>query len=103
MSIEESLERIALALEYLVIKDKGSEIELRNYRNDNLKSLSEMNGYDELSIRTQNTLRNLKIRYLPDLLNKTESELRGLNGIGLHAMAEIRRVLEKNNLGLEEY
>ena len=57
---------------------------------------------EDLSTRTQNALADASIRTIGGLVQKNESELLAIDGIGDKGIEEIRDVLKKFDLGLKE-
>ena len=55
----------------------------------------------ELSNRAKNCLKGEDIRYLAQLVDKSESELNGIRGFGSTSLAEIKGKLEEAGLSLE--
>jgi hypothetical protein len=54
----------------------------------------------ELSVRPSNCLRNNKIYYIGDLIQKTENDLLSIKNFGQESLAEIKYELEKYGLTL---
>jgi len=63
--------------------------------NENLfRSVSEL----ELSVRSSNCLKNANIRYIYELVQKTESEMLKTKNFGRKSLNEIKRILEEMDL-----
>ena len=74
-------------------KSKGEEIEL----NENLlRPVDEL----ELSVRSANCLQNADIRYLGELVQKTEQEMLKTKNFGRKSLNEIKEVLQEMGLRL---
>ena len=54
----------------------------------------------ELSVRSANCLKNARIRYIGDLITKTESEMLRTKNFGRKSLNEIKDILKKMGLGL---
>lgn len=54
----------------------------------------------ELSVRSRNCLNKMKIKSLGDLIKKSEPELLSYKNFGETSLAEIKEILDRNNLSL---
>jgi DNA-directed RNA polymerase subunit alpha len=71
------------------------EKEVEEKVNENLfKPVSEL----ELSVRSSNCLKNANIRYIYELVQKTESEMLKTKNFGRKSLNEIKRILEEMDL-----
>lgn len=71
------------------------EKEVEERVNENLfKPVSEL----ELSVRSSNCLKNANIRYIYELVQKTESEMLKTKNFGRKSLNEIKRILEEMDL-----
>jgi DNA-directed RNA polymerase subunit alpha len=76
---------------------KPQEKEERSKLNENLfKSVDEL----ELSVRSANCLKNADIRYIGDLVQKTEAEMLKTKNFGRKSLNEIREILSEMGLNL---
>ena len=76
------------------------EVEKHNFMNNNLfRSADDL----ELSVRSANCLKNARIRYIGDLVTKTEQEMLRTKNFGRKSLNEIKEVLKNMglNLGME--
>ena len=76
------------------------EVEKHNFVNNNLfRSADDL----ELSVRSANCLKNARIRYIGDLVTKTEQEMLKTKNFGRKSLNEIKEVLKNMglNLGME--
>jgi len=78
-----------------VLEEKGSEIEELKFDPNLLRKVDEL----ELSVRSQNCLKNDNIVYIGDLVIKTESEMLKTPNFGRKSLNEIKDVLSAMNLG----
>ncbi len=73
------------------------EVQEPSKLNDNLfKSVDEL----ELSVRSANCLKNAEIRYIGDLVQKTEAEMLKTKNFGRKSLNEIKEILSEMGLGL---
>jgi DNA-directed RNA polymerase subunit alpha len=73
------------------------EIEETSKLNENLfKSVDEL----ELSVRSANCLKNADIRYIGDLVQKTEAEMLKTKNFGRKSLNEIKEILQEMGLSL---
>ena len=102
----------ALPIGYKILKeqlqvfinfDEGIEPQASS-QNDEFKELNEnlFKSVDnlELSVRSANCLKNAKIRYIGDLVTKTEQEMLKTKNFGRKSLNEIRDILTPMGLGL---
>jgi DNA-directed RNA polymerase subunit alpha len=76
---------------------KFQEIEETSKLNENLfKSVDEL----ELSVRSANCLKNADIRYIGDLVQKTEAEMLKTKNFGRKSLNEIKEILQEMGLSL---
>jgi DNA-directed RNA polymerase subunit alpha len=76
---------------------KTQEIEETSKLNENLfKSVDEL----ELSVRSANCLKNADIRYIGDLVQKTEAEMLKTKNFGRKSLNEIKEILQEMGLSL---
>jgi DNA-directed RNA polymerase subunit alpha len=76
---------------------KMQEIEETSKLNENLfKSVDEL----ELSVRSANCLKNADIRYIGDLVQKTEAEMLKTKNFGRKSLNEIKEILQEMGLSL---
>jgi DNA-directed RNA polymerase subunit alpha len=76
---------------------KLAPIEETKKLNENLfRSVDEL----ELSVRSANCLKNAEIRYIGDLVQKTESEMLKTKNFGRKSLNEIKEILSEMGLGL---
>ncbi len=76
---------------------RTSEIEETAKLNENLfKSVDEL----ELSVRSANCLKNADIRYIGDLVQKTEAEMLKTKNFGRKSLNEIKEILSEMGLSL---
>jgi DNA-directed RNA polymerase subunit alpha len=76
---------------------KPQEKEEKSKLNENLfKSVDEL----ELSVRSANCLKNADIRYIGDLVQKTEAEMLKTKNFGRKSLNEIKEILTEMGLGL---
>jgi len=54
----------------------------------------------ELSVRSANCLKNAEIRYIGDLVQKTEAEMLKTKNFGRKSLNEIKEILTEMGLGL---
>jgi DNA-directed RNA polymerase subunit alpha len=80
------------------IEPELPEPEVREEKvNENLlRSVDEL----ELSVRSANCLQNANIRYIGDLVQKTESEMLRTKNFGRKSLKEIKEILSEMGLGL---
>jgi DNA-directed RNA polymerase subunit alpha len=79
------------------ITPKLQEVQEPSKLNDNLfKSVDEL----ELSVRSANCLKNAEIRYIGDLVQKTEAEMLKTKNFGRKSLNEIKEILSEMGLGL---
>jgi len=65
--------------------------------NENLfRSVDEL----ELSVRSANCLKHANIKYIGDLVQKTEAEILGTKNFGRKSLNEIKEILTNMGLGL---
>ena len=76
---------------------RPQEEEEKSKLNENLfKSVDEL----ELSVRSANCLKNADIRYIGDLVQKTEAEMLKTKNFGRKSLNEIKEILTEMGLGL---
>ena len=76
---------------------RPQEEEEKSQLNENLfKSVDEL----ELSVRSANCLKNADIRYIGDLVQKTETEMLKTKNFGRKSLNEIKEILTEMGLGL---
>jgi DNA-directed RNA polymerase subunit alpha len=76
---------------------KPQEVEETSKLNENLfRSVEEL----ELSVRSANCLKNADIRYIGDLVQKTEGEMLKTKNFGRKSLNEIKEILQEMGLGL---
>jgi DNA-directed RNA polymerase subunit alpha len=76
---------------------KPQEAEETSKMNENLfRSVEEL----ELSVRSANCLKNADIRYIGDLVQKTEGEMLKTKNFGRKSLNEIKEILQEMELGL---
>jgi DNA-directed RNA polymerase subunit alpha len=76
---------------------KSQEKEEKSKLNENLfKNVDEL----ELSVRSANCLKNADIRYIGDLVQKTEAEMLKTKNFGRKSLNEIKEILADMGLGL---
>jgi len=76
---------------------KAPEVEETSKLNENLfKSVDEL----ELSVRSANCLKNADIRYIGDLVQKTEAEMLKTKNFGRKSLNEIKEILSEMGLSL---
>jgi DNA-directed RNA polymerase subunit alpha len=76
---------------------KPQEVEEISKLNENLfRSVEEL----ELSVRSANCLKNADIRYIGDLVQKTEGEMLKTKNFGRKSLNEIKEILQEMGLGL---
>ncbi len=76
---------------------RPQEKEEKSKLNENLfKSVDEL----ELSVRSANCLKNAEIRYIGDLVQKTEAEMLKTKNFGRKSLNEIKEILTEMGLGL---
>jgi DNA-directed RNA polymerase subunit alpha len=76
---------------------KAPLVEEKTKLNENLfKSVDEL----ELSVRSANCLKNAEIRYIGDLVQKTEAEMLKTKNFGRKSLNEIKEILSEMGLGL---
>ncbi len=76
---------------------KPQEVEETSKLNENLfRSVDEL----ELSVRSANCLKNADIRYIGDLVQKTESEMLKTKNFGRKSLNEIKEILQEMGLSL---
>ena len=76
---------------------KAPEVEETSKLNENLfKSVDEL----ELSVRLANCLKNADIRYIGDLVQKTEAEMLKTKNFGRKSLNEIKEILSEMGLSL---
>jgi DNA-directed RNA polymerase subunit alpha len=76
---------------------RPKEEEEKSKLNENLfKSVDEL----ELSVRSANCLKNADIRYIGDLVQKTEAEMLKTKNFGRKSLNEIKEILTEMGLGL---
>ena len=76
---------------------KLQEVQEPSKLNDNLfKSVDEL----ELSVRSANCLKNAEIRYIGDLVQKTEAEMLKTKNFGRKSLNEIKEILNEMGLSL---
>ena len=76
---------------------KPQEVEETSKLNENLfRSVEEL----ELSVRSANCLKNADIRYIGDLVQKTESEMLRTKNFGRKSLNEIKEILQEMGLSL---
>ncbi len=79
------------------ITPKLQEVQETFKLNDNLfKSVDEL----ELSVRSANCLKNAEIRYIGDLVQKTEAEMLKTKNFGRKSLNEIKEILSEMGLSL---
>jgi DNA-directed RNA polymerase subunit alpha len=79
------------------ITPKLQEVQEPSKLNDNLfKSVDEL----ELSVRSANCLKNAEIRYIGDLVQKTEAEMLKTKNFGRKSLNEIKEILSEMGLSL---
>lgn len=71
------------------------EVEVPEFNDNLLRPVDEL----ELSVRSQNCLQNANLKYIGDLVQKTESEMLKTKNFGRKSLKEIKDLLE--GLGLE--
>ena len=73
------------------------KVEKSNFINDNLfRPADDL----ELSVRSANCLKNARIRYIGDLVTKTEQEMLRTKNFGRKSLNEIKEILKTMGLGL---
>jgi DNA-directed RNA polymerase subunit alpha len=72
------------------------EIRVERVNENLLKSVDEL----ELSVRSANCLQNANIRYIGDLVQKTESEMLKTKNFGRKSLKEIKEILGEMGLSL---
>jgi DNA-directed RNA polymerase subunit alpha len=76
---------------------KPQEVEETSKLNENLfRSVEEL----ELSVRSANCLKNADIRYIGDLVQKTEGEMLKTKNFGRKSLNEIKEILQEMGLSL---
>jgi DNA-directed RNA polymerase subunit alpha len=76
---------------------KPPEVEEASKLNENLfRSVDEL----ELSVRSANCLKNADIRYIGDLVQKTEAEMLKTKNFGRKSLNEIKEILAEMGLSL---
>ena len=76
---------------------KPQEVEETSKLNENLfRSVDEL----ELSVRSANCLKNADIRYIGDLVQKTEAEMLKTKNFGRKSLNEIKEILQEMGLSL---
>jgi DNA-directed RNA polymerase subunit alpha len=70
--------------------------EISNLNENLFKSVDEL----ELSVRSANCLKNAEIRYIGDLVQKTEAEMLKTKNFGRKSLNEIKEILAEMGLGL---
>jgi len=82
-------------LEEEIEKEEKEEKEEEEKINENLfRPVSEL----ELSVRSSNCLKNANIKYIYELVQKTESEMLKTKNFGRKSLNEIKRILEEMDL-----
>lgn len=76
-------------------EDKNEEIEVLNFDPNLLRKVNEL----ELSVRSQNCLKNDNIVYIGDLVTKPENEMLKTPNFGRKSLNEIKEVLAEMGLG----
>jgi DNA-directed RNA polymerase subunit alpha len=74
--------------------EKGEKEEEEKMNENLFRPVSEL----ELSVRSSNCLKNANIKYIYELVQKTESEMLKTKNFGRKSLNEIKRILEEMDL-----